>query len=131
MKDLHKPVPNPMFLHRKDDWVAVQAAGGETPELVRRVRKVMDAFRPFPGSLSAIGIVRDADDSSASDQLAAILEEMAKIKEVEGYSVNLPANPGEIAEGSPRLGIFIFPDNAAQGTIEDLLIECGRPSIPT
>ena len=128
--DLHKRVPNPMFLRRNDDWIAVQAAGGETPELVRRVRNVMDTLRPFPGTLSTIGIIRDADDSVAADQLSAMLEETPKIAEIEGYSLNLPANPGEIAEGSPRFGIFIFPDNAGQGTIEDLLIECGRAVYP-
>jgi hypothetical protein len=128
--DLHKRVPNPMFLRRNADWIAVQAAGGETPELVRLVRSVMEALRPFPGILSTIGIVRDADDSLATDQLTAMLEESRKIAGIEGYSLSLPTNPGEIAEGSPRFGIFIFPDNAAQGTIEDLLIECGRSVYP-
>jgi len=128
--DLHKRVPNPMFLRRADDWVAVQAAGGETPVLVRRVRSVMETLRPFPGILAAIGIVRDADDSPATDQLVAMLDEIGQITEIEGYAVKIPMNPGEIAEGSPRLGVFVFPDNAAKGTIEDLLIECGEAVYP-
>ena len=90
----------------------------------------METLRPFPGILTAIGIVRDADDSPANDQLVAMRNEMGQITEIESYSVNLPANPGEIAEGSPRFGIFIFPDNATQGTIEDLLIECGDAVYP-
>src|SRR5271157_3320796 len=73
--DLHKRVPNPMFLRRNEDWIAVQAAGGETPELVARVSRVMNVLRPFPGTLSTIGIVRDADDSLATDQLTAMLVE--------------------------------------------------------
>ncbi|MGA2702510.1 MAG: DUF3226 domain-containing protein [Isosphaeraceae bacterium] len=128
--DLHKRVSNPMFMRRESDWVAVQAAGGETPLLLSCVSKVMEGLRPFPGALSAVGIVRDADDSSAGDQLTALLEEADKIREIQGYSVNLPQNPGEIAEGSPRLGIFVFPDNSAQGTIEDLLIDCGEAVYP-
>ena len=128
--DLHRRVPNPMFLWSGANWIAIQAAGGATPELVKTARNGLMALQPFPGILSAIGIVRDADDGPAEKSFGNLRMELASNIRVDGYEITIPSNPGAISQGNPRLGIFILPDNAAEGTLEDLLLECGESAYP-
>lgn len=66
-----------------------------------------------------IGIVVDADDSPECrwDSLADVLRPL-------GYDV--PAAPAAegvvlLAEGLPRLGLWLMPDNVSAGTVEDLI----------
>ena len=63
--------------------------------------------------LSAIGVLRDADDSakSALESVAGALR-----------SLGLPApnSQGSFVQGLPSVGIFILPDGENQGAIEDL-----------
>lgn len=71
--------------------------------------------------ISAIGIMRDADDdpSGAFDSVTSALGQ-----------VKLPAPPssGSIALGPPLVGVYIFPDCSAEGAIEQL---CWRSVIDT
>lgn len=55
--------------------------------------------------LDAIGIVRDADESfeKAFESIKGVLEKM-------GFQA--PGKAGEFTAGSPKIGIFIMPDNA-------------------
>lgn len=128
--DLHKRVPNPMFLCRDGVWIAVQAAGGEAPKLAQLVEKVLRNLRPFPGSLAAIGVVRDADDKSSKSQLDDLLKELGPVKSITGYDLAFPENPGQITSGSPKFGVYVLPDNVNLGTLDDLLLSCGELVYP-
>ena len=123
--DLHKRVPNPMFLRRDSRWIAVQAAGGETPQLAKLVRKVMIALQPFPGALAAIGVVRDADQHTAESRVVEFRKEMLAAPVVSGRSVVWPDAPAQVTPSTPRFGIYILPDNTNIGTLDDLLLTCG------
>jgi hypothetical protein len=37
---------------------------------------------------------------------------------------------GAIVQGTPRLGLYILPNNSDQGVLETLLCECGEVSYP-
>ena len=128
--DLHQRVPNPMFLRRDDDWIAVRAAGGETDKLLPVVRTMLNVLRSYPGSLNSIGIFRDADELPAKDSFDNFCKEFESIKEVEGYEINFPATPGQIGDGNPRVGFFVVPDNVMPGALEELLHECGNVVYP-
>ena len=41
-----------------------------------------------------------------------------------------PKRPGEVVVGPPALGVFVLPDNAQQGVVEHLVIECGGHAYP-
>jgi len=66
--------------------------------------------------LESIAIIRDADENSAG-AYKSIKNILAKM------TLQPPAKPGTFADGSPRLGIFIMPDNAAQGMLETLCLK--------
>lgn len=128
--DLHKRVPNPMFLKRGDDWIAVQAAGGGTVELIALARKALNALRPFPGVLSSLAIIRDTNGSTPDQMFAELISAASSLQQIENYTINLPARQGEIVAGNPRFGTYLLPDNINPGTLEDLLIACGEVVYP-
>lgn len=63
--------------------------------------------------LSAIGILRDADDDPAL-AFESISDTL--------YTLNLPVpqSPGSFVPGSPSVGVFILPNGASPGAIEEL-----------
>jgi hypothetical protein len=127
--DLHKRVPNPMFLTKNGFWIAVQACGGDT-EIVRGVRQALNQSRIQPGSLSGLGIVRDADDKGAGEQFDRLIHKLRELLPAPGYDLVLPSMAGEVAGGRPRFGIYIVPDCSSAGSVEDLLLECAGVVYP-
>jgi hypothetical protein len=127
--DLHKRVPNPMFLSNGSKWVAIQSAGGHTG-IVKLVRAALFNLQDLPGCLAAIGIVRDADDSAPPQQLARISAELQTIGDIPNVTLEVPGIAGAIADGTPRLGVYVLPDNDDRGTLDTLLLECGQAVYP-
>jgi len=70
------------------------------------------------GGHHCIGVVLDADHPP--------YDRWAQLKKVlSGAGIELPARPatgGTILAGSPRLGVWVMPDNAREGMIEDFLV---------
>lgn len=123
--DLYKRVPNPMFLRRGADWVAVRAAGGGAHRLSLVIEQVMLQQQLFSDTIMGLGVLCDADDQEPVDRLRSLLSELDSRRTISGFSLPYPDNPGEIAAGKPRFGVYVLPDNASFGTLDDLLIECG------
>lgn len=119
--DLLARVPVPTFLRSDQRWIAIHAAGGET-NLVSKVEETLAVLSSPP---SAVGVVLDADSrKSAQERFTSVAEKLEKLGLVK------PARPGEVCETSPRCGVYVLPDNASQGTLEDLLLECGAAVYP-
>jgi hypothetical protein len=121
-------------LHVQNELVsiAIKVAGGESqlvPEL-QAALEILDATR-----LRAAAIVSDADDLGATDRVVQLLEGLKRLNaeavkdSVPGFPLALPTNPG-FADGTPRLGIHILPDNNVLGTLETVLLECAVTSYP-
>ncbi|MEX1040996.1 MAG: DUF3226 domain-containing protein [Pirellulaceae bacterium] len=134
--DLHARVPNPMFMTDGSNWVAIQSAGGATLELITLVSRVLNALKSFPGALDAIGIVRDTDELSAPEQFAHLRTELSsrlnrEPEEFANYELQLPMSVNEnIIDGKPNFGIYMLPDNEHEGTLENLVLECGECIYP-
>ena len=86
------------------------------------------------GAMIAVGFVVDADDEPEEHWLQ-VVNEIAKANN----SIRLPSSPdpngtiipGEV--GSPRIGIWVMPDNKSTGELEDfatLMIPSGDPVWP-
>ncbi len=92
--------------------VEVRSYGGK-PEF----RRFLEVFAVSPGfdEVQSLAIVRDADASAAS-AFQSIKDSL--------ISVNLPAPEKSLAFalGSPRVGVFIMPNNADTGALEDLCL---------
>lgn len=128
--DLYARMPTPMYMRRNNDWVAIRSAGGDTPKLLTALTTALQTLRPQPSAIDAIGVIRDADDKSAKECFSGFIKDFQAIKDIEGFNIQLPSSPGVIAEGSPRFGTYIFPDNSTSGALETLLEECGGVVYP-
>jgi hypothetical protein len=77
-------------------------------------------LRPGRNMVVSLGVTRDADNDvaqafqSVTGMLAAC-------------GLPQPGAPGQIAAGPPRLGVYLLPDNARAGMLEDLCLDAAQP----
>lgn len=92
--------------------VQVQGYGGKT-----RLRYFLTTVTNEPNfdQIQSIGIVRDADDNARS----ALQSVQSSLR-----NVGLPAPQTFLvpADGTPKVAVFIMPDNANPGALEDLCL---------
>jgi len=100
----------------------VAAIGGKT-----RLKSNLSGLVKQPGSdqLEAIAILRDADDDAR-----AAFDSVRNVVAASGLVP--PLRHGEFSTSTPRVGIFILPDGARPGMLEDLCIDSVRtkPGFP-
>ena len=123
--DLQKRMPTPLFVSSGTHTLAIQSAIGDT-RLVQTVEE--NLAQVSSTNLAGLGIVLDADKDkavSAGARYDAIRTRMATI------DLQLPDAAGTVTAGSPRLGAFVLPNNAASGTLEDLLLDCATTVYPS
>lgn len=124
-EDLLKRVPVPMFIQNGSHSVAIRCAIGDT-QLVRAAQESL-AVLDFD-ELVGIGIILDADENMTPKQRFSRIRSTANSI---GLPLNLPEQPGQISNGSPKSGVFVLPDNESKGTLEDILLECASESYPS
>jgi hypothetical protein len=128
--DFLKRIPMPIFYQNATHTVAVQSADGIS-KVVARLEETLSM--PGVEEPDAIGLVLDSDSNETPAKRAADLA-VALAKEAPHLLGAFPNAPGvvvqPIAPAKNRRGVFVFPDNASQGTLEDLLLECGHTSYP-
>ncbi len=110
--------------------VAIIVAGGDD----QLVREFQDALEILDISqLKAAAIVSDANGIGVTARLEQIVAKLEAVSHEEtrnfvpGFPLNLPHNPG-FADGNPRIGIHVFPDNVNAGTLESVLLDCAATS---
>jgi hypothetical protein len=120
--DLVKRVPVPTFLQNTELSIALHSANG-IDRIVRTIEESLAVISVL--QIFGISIFLDADNQEPPQQ------RFEKIRS-KLFSLNLPCPrvPGEVTQNSPRLGIFIAPNNQDLGTLEDILLECARVNYP-
>jgi hypothetical protein len=117
--DLNRRVPVPVFFASGDSTVAVHSAGGVTS--IGDVAQASLAALDTPPD--ALGVVLDADRQNP----AAVWKRVVATLPVSSAG----SQPGDISGNAPRAGVFVFPDNQALGTVEDVLLDCAEQAYPT
>ena len=129
-RDLLRRVPMPVFYQNATHTVAVQSADGVS-NIVGRLEETLAT--PGLAEPDAIGLILDSDSNETPAKRAADLAD-ALASDAAHLSGAFPNTPGTIEQpnstAKSRRGVFVFPDNASQGTLEDLLLECGCMSYP-
>lgn len=129
--DLYRDIAN------TDRTCAVLVAGGDS-RLVSELRATLEAV---DGSgVSGICILADADDRPAQHRHDQLCEGLAALNRshapggseggragVSGFPLPIPSL-GSIADGTPKLGIFVLPNKEEPGTLDALLLECAQTS---
>jgi hypothetical protein len=109
--------------------VAIAVAGGDSKLILefQSALEILDITR-----LRSAGIVSDADKSSA-ERIAGLVNDLNKINaagthnSLPGFPLTVPQSPG-VANGTPRIGLHVFPDNQNTGTLETILLACAATS---
>jgi hypothetical protein len=118
--DLQKRMPTPLFLQSPTHALAIHSATGDSRlvETVQENLAVLDL-----GRLTGVGILLDAD----RDKTVSAAERYADIQgRMNGIGVPLSGAAGAVTDAGPKRGCFVLPDNAADGTLEDILLECAQ-----
>lgn len=119
--DLLKRVDMPVFFQGEQLSLALHAVGGDS----RIVHSMEETLTLLPHPPDAVGALLDADtDVTAAQRFDMIRAGLAPLK------LSVPSAAGVVADGPPRCGVFVLPDNTSQGTLEDLLMECAAESYP-
>ncbi len=92
------------------DTAEVRDFGG-----VSELRDFLDALVISPGfaGVHSLAILRDAE-KSASSAFASVCDSLHAV------SLKAPGCPGSYASGTPRVGVFVFPDCSSPGMLETL-----------
>ena len=78
-----------------------------------RIDALMSSARSRNLPLSAIGVMRDADNSPTS-ALESVTDTLRSLR------LPVPNVHGAFISGPPSVGVFILPDGKSQGSVEDL-----------
>lgn len=120
--DLMKRVPVPTFLQNTDLSIALHSANG----IDRLADTIEESLALIPPSkIFGIGIFLDADDIETPQERFNKL-----ISKLSSQGLSPPSILGEVMKGSPQCGIFIAPNNADSGTLENILLKCAELNYP-
>lgn len=125
----------PEFLSRDDGHTVGVCVAGSDSRLVETMRAIIDAKSPL--DFASLSVVIDTDrEKSEQQRFSALRQSLENWNAVaveegqEGFPLKFPSEPQTIASGSPRFGIFLFPGNGQQGTLEGVLMNCVRNDKP-
>jgi len=106
----------PSVFSLEDYEVAVYR--GEGSKLSQNILAITRNRLEYKEDICAFGLIVDAD----TKQPASVAEKYAN--ELREVFPSLSKIPGNITPGSPRTGIYVWPDNQNSGTLETLLLAC-------
>lgn len=120
--DLLKRMPVPMFYSNEQYSIAIQTAGGDSG-----IVKAFDSLLNLDYEhLTGVALFCDADTKPAEQCFNDLISRMLNEVDEEYHSIFKEAVFGEVTLGSPSFGVYIFPNNECEGTLENLLLEGGE-----
>lgn len=108
------------------DTLSVAVYAGEGSKLISNLSTRLSDI-DYSQSLSAFGIIADADKYSP-EQVASSYHD--GFRELFPDFPSTVSESGALTDGSPRLGLYILPNNADQGVLDTLLCSCGEVIYP-
>jgi len=78
---------------------------------------------PREGDINLVGVVRDAESSASRvfQSTADIFKRLSEKLEIPRLAT--PSKPEVFSEGTPRVGVFIVPNGAETGMLEDMCLK--------
>ncbi len=103
------------------EWMEAFGLGGQAevrsygslPDLVPYL-KVLTSYKEFPGTVTSLAIIRDAEDKPASSAFASVCAALA------AAGLPKPDKVGSFGSARLRTGVFILPDCQKPGMLETL-----------
>lgn len=124
--DLIKRVQVPAFFQdeQKNFSIAVHEAVGEA-----RILDLLDltiANLDLLDDVTGLAIIIDADKQKAQQKYENLVSRLKRLDNTQ--PIAWAEASGLIKKSSINAGIYIFPDNNSEGTLEDVLLKCGESS---
>lgn len=119
--NLYSRLDMPSVFSSQTHSVVVYQGGGS--ELLLNLQAAME-HEPYYEDIYALGIIVDVDRGEASEVADRYASEM------KAFFPGIPAEPGLIADGPPRTGIYVLPDNQNRGVLDTLLVKCATEVYP-
>jgi hypothetical protein len=128
--DLLKRVPVPTFFKSPTHCIAVHPVEGDSG-FAKGIKDSLDVlYSETAPSLTGLGVLLDADSrDTPAARHTALVRELGDT--TFPMPLVFPGAPGVVSGNPTRCGVFVLPDNQAQGTLEALLLECARSAYPT
>lgn len=118
----------------REHTIAVSVAGSDT-NLVKTMRAALEIKEVE--DFSTITIFTDTDFEldeearfNALCQRLDALNSEAEVEKQPGFPLVLPSRVAALAEGAPKVGIYLWPGDGRRGTLENVLLECAEISEP-
>lgn len=121
---LHLRLDMPSILYT--DALSVAIYAGEGSRLVANLKDKL-ADIDYLSSLSAFAIVADADKQKPAEVAKKYYDELREYFPDFPYEIS---ETGAVTETTPKLGIYILPNNSDQGVLNTLLCACGEVAYP-
>lgn len=113
----------PALLLHEFGSVVLESVNGNRTRFARTLKGTNQSIDGGLAGLAAVGLLPDGD----SDPEASFQSARDALRTV---SLPVPGQHGELVQGKPRTGIFVFPDGVSPGGLEELLIDCGQDVYP-
>ena len=112
----------PSYLEKDNRWVVLHALGGVDNVLGRNARLLLGNLDELP---DAVGIVVDADTTEIEDRVRAFQNNLKSLfpHATEGVA-------GQVWGSSPKLGLWVAPDNFTAGEMTDILVAAAKLAKP-
>ena len=116
--DLMRRIPVPVFFASEGFSVAIHSAGG-----IGNIASVVEAtFTALDEEPQGLGVLLDADDDDVKRRWETVVSALP--------TKDAGSAPGAVGQGTPRVGVYVLPDNDTAGTLEYLLVQCAEKAYP-
>ena len=131
--ELSRRVPYPSFFFREDSWILVSNAGSDS-KLMSNLKEILNTphRKDIISKLCGAAILADADAKIAADrqfELQKKLNDELSGDEDFMFDLSMPTQITLYGEAKP-FGMYIFPDNQREGTLERILLEGAKEKYP-
>ena len=122
IKKFHELVRFPSIIHNTSNTlsICVKQMGGKSNLENEAMQDIFKVNSEFKTEISSLGIILDADDADINRTFENIKKTLENIFD----SKSVPQKLGTVPREKLRIGVYIFPDNNSQGTLEDALLSC-------
>lgn len=110
----------PEYLCKGQHYLVVRALGSDQQVLGASATDFLGQLKP-----DAVGVFVDANEHGVGARLTSFRETYKKL-----YPHACGLEAGDVIADHPRLGLWVFPNNADAGSIDRLLIEAARQTRP-
>ena len=117
--ELYKRLPMPSILYNEELSVAIYDGGGKS--LSKNLNLLLENDSIDKDKLSSFIIIADADNKPIN----SVVKHYHQC--FQNYFPNFPNQAGKINHGKlTSTGIYVLPNNTSQGTLDQLLCQCGE-----